>query len=383
LIIILAFLSVVSCVKRPLTNDYVSPLSVPNDFDWKITENNSVTVTTVATIINQNGDTLAAFIPPGDYNIIASKNSSLTIIEEQPEAQNSAFAHNASEGVIKEILYFPAKNKYATMMFEDLFPSKGDMDMNDIVFGINIEYHLDNQARIRSLQINIEPRATGSSYDIMGIAASLSSTVSGTSIVNQIVHSSDPHLTPLFSKVETFKEYYYTESGNNFDVIPLTGNYRAYFNNDKDLFLNVRNIDDFTETNNFSVLIDLKSNEIFPASQITFLEEPQEGKINLDIFTIIGSREREVHFKGNRPTNYFNYAYFIATYKTDFSTVDNWVWAILSDKSIRHPLEFRKIYQAYPNFKTWAESGGNEATNWYTPQESDSLYTKGDFNYIN
>jgi LruC domain-containing protein len=328
---------------------------VPEEFDWKTIENNAVTLTSVSTIVDQEGDTLAAFVPPGEYNIITGKTSSLTIIEEQPEASpllSSAISTpGAGRGVVKEILYFPAKDKYATMMFEDLFPSKGDMDMNDVVFGVNIEYHLDNQARIRSLQINIQPRAIGSSYEIIGLAASLSSTTEGTAIVEQIEHSRDPHLTPLFSNIETFKDYYYPEPGNTFDVIPLTGDFRKYFNNERDLFLNVRNIDDITETLDFGVFIELKSNEIFPASELTFLEEPLEGMINLDIFTVIDKRAKEVHFKGGRPTVYFNYSYFGATYKQDFSTPDNWVWAVLSDKSIRHPLEFRKIYHAYPNFK--------------------------------
>ncbi|NTU95843.1 MAG: DUF4842 domain-containing protein, partial [Bacteroidales bacterium] len=60
-----------------------------------------------------------------------------------------------------------------------------------------------------------------------------------------------------------------------------------------------------------------------------------------------------------------------------------WVWAIISDKSIRHPLEWVKIYHAYPNFKVWAEGGGDIGSDWYVPSVADSLHSNSYFSYIN
>jgi len=373
----LLLMSISSCVKMP-HNSYVPALDVPTDFDWKSIEAKKVTLTQVSSVLNESGDTVASFLPPGDYNLTVGKNSILTVVKENIAVQTKALSEN-----IKEKVYFPAKDKYATVMFEDLFPIKGDMDMNDIVFGLNIEFYLDNQARLVGLKINIQPRAIGSSFVEIGLAANFSSQ-NILDIVDNISHSGEPALSPLF-KVTKIGSGYSPELNNRYSqVLPLTGNFRSYFDNTKDLFINVRDIDAVTTTHNFSVEIELKSAEKFPFSNLTFLEPIQMGKINLDIFAVFGSRGKEIHVKGQRPTDLFYYEYFISTRpKTDFSTIDNWVWVIISDKSIQHPLEFKKIYNAYPNFKVWAEGSGAIGSNWYTPSVKDSLYSKANFSYVN
>ncbi len=370
-LLLIIILIISSCIKAPVDN-YISELKVPSDFDWKTVEEIAVKVEAISSVVNQNGDTIATIIPPGDYSLTVTKNSTLTVIKEASQVQTKAIG-----GEIKSAFYFPSKNGYATVMFEDLFPSKGDMDMNDVVFGLNIAFFIDNQARIRSFQINIQPRAIGSSYGTIALAASLYN-ITNDSFVREITHSSNPALSGLFA-VTASGSSYSIESANSFDVIPITGNFRSYFKNNPELFLNVRNIDPVTQTEDFSVFVDLKSNMIFPASLLTLFQPISQGTINLDLFAMFGGRGKEVHFKGGRPTTKFYFPYFISVNKTDFSTVDNWVWAVMSDQSIRHPQEFVKIYNAYPSFKSWAESGGAVNSGWYSPAITDSLWTK--YNY--
>lgn len=374
-VIIVICLAAVSCIKTPITNDYVSPLVVPESFDWKTTESKPVTIQYTSTIINQYGDTVAASIPPGDYSLIVGKNTTLTIIKDTVVQAGGAIAANAPGGAVKDVVYFPSKGGYATVMFEDLFPSKGDMDVNDAVFDLNMEFHVDNQARVRSFQINIIPRACGSFYREIALAASLIGLNSAT-YVREIIHSSSFEPGGIFSSVSSVGGTYMPEPGNRFDVIPLTGDFRAYFSGNPELLINVRDEDPYIPTQPFSVLVSILPSMTFPISSLTFLGTPQPGSVNLDIFGIFGSRSLEVHFKGAVPTNFFNYAFFLSTYKSDFSTADNWVWAILSDRSISYPKEYVKIYHAYPNFKVWAESGGNTATDWHNPAVADSLYSK-------
>ena len=374
---ILLILAIVisSCIKIP-KDSYISDLKVPFEFDWKTIETKMVKITEVSNVVNDKGDTIATLLPPGDYNLTVVKNSTLSVVK-----SNTAPATKAIGGSVKDAVYFPSKGKYATVMFEDLFPSKGDMDMNDAVFGLNIEFYVDNQAKVRSFRINIQPRAIGSSYPSIGLAASIY-TYPGVSFVDKITHSSTSYVSDLF-RVVSAGDGYSVEQGNLFDVIPITGNFRAYFDNSKDLFLNVRNIDPFSPTQEFYIDVELKSNAIFPFSSLTLLEPGATGKVNIDIFGVFDGRGKEVHFKDGRPTNYFYYPYFISTNTTNFATVDNWVWAVLSDQSIRHPQEFKKIYNAYPNFKSWAESGGGGGAGWYAPAVLDSLYTSGNFGYVN
>ncbi len=374
-ILILLTIIVSSCIKIP-KDSYVSELKVPFKFDWKTIEAQTVKIVELSNVINGKGDTIATLLPPGDYSLTVVKNSTLSVVK-----SISAPATKAIGGSIKEAVYFPSKGRYATVMFEDLFPSKGDMDMNDAVFGLNIEFFVDNTAKVRAFRINIQPRAIGSSYPSIGLAASIY-TFPGVSFVEKISHSSNSYVNDLF-RVNAAGGEYSVEQGNLFDVIPITGNFRAYFNNSKDLFLNVRNIDPFTSTQEFYVDVELKSNAKFPFSSLTLLEPAATGKVNIDIFGVFGGRGKEVHFKDGRPTNYFYYPYFVSTNTSNFATVDNWVWAVLSDQSIRHPQEFKKIYHAYPNFKSWAESGGGGGAGWYAPAVLDSLWTSGNFSYVN
>lgn len=366
--------SFTSCISMPLENDFVPEINIPADFDWKTIESVPLVLTTDSHVLNANGDTIGVSLPPGEYNFIVGKNTTLHNVPDNSASQSAIT--KAPGDTYRQIVYFPAKDKYATVMFEDLFPSKGDMDMNDAVFGLNIEFYLDNQSRLRAYQINIQPRAIGSSYEQIAIAASMYTT--GSLRYTGDIYYSSPSSIPGFFPVNIQGVRYSVEQGTDIDVIPITGSFRSHFDNDTDLFLNVRNIDRVTPTENFWVYVDVLSSRLFHISNLTLLDVPQAGRVNLNIFAIFGDRGREIHFKGGRPTSKFYFPYFLSTRpKTDFSTIDNWVWAILADQSVRHPLEFVKIYRAYPNFKSWAEGGG--AGSWYSPAITDSLYTASDF----
>lgn len=376
-ILITLMIQVTSCMKFP-EDTYVKVLDVPADFDWKTIEYKEVDIANLSTITNESGDTVASFIPAGLYQIATAIGSTFDIKDEAAIPETKAISGNH-----KQTIYFPAKNKYATIMYEDLFPSKGDMDMNDVVVGINIEYFLDNQGRVLGIRFNVEPRAIGSSYNLIGLAASIRSNPYA-DIVSEIYHTSNPNLAPLFATSNSGSVYYPEEGITTSQVIPLTGNLRAHIDNDVDLFLNVRNIDSYSPVEKFSVTAEFNSNQKIHFSNYTLLDSLMEGKVNVDIFAVFDTRGKEVHFKGQKPTNKFTIQYFLSTRpKSDFSTVDNWVWAVLSPKSIRHPQEFVKIYNAYPNFKTWAEAGGEIGVEWFKNPIIDSLYTRHNFNYVN
>lgn len=375
-VLILLLILCTSCFKMP-DDPYVPPVDVPLDFDWKTIETKQLILNTVSSVLNESGDTVASFLPAGTYEIVTGKGSALTIKAEAQSVQTKAGNNNFQR------IYFPSKDKFATVMYEDLFPSKGDMDMNDVVFGLNIEYDLTNQLLVNSITITIQPRAIGSSYKTIGIAANLAYKVP-IDIIDYVVYDNGPNMSSLFS-ISKINKGYTPELNNSFSqVIPITGDYRSYFHNEKDDFLNVRNVDPFTSCDEFSAKIYFKSSSLVSYSNFTFLDASNTSRINIDLFTVFKDRWKEVHFKDQIPTERFNTLQFSATRPmTNFSTIDNWVWAIISDKSIRHPREFVKIYKAYPDFKLWAESSGNTNINWYSNSVKDSLYTAGNFNYIN
>ncbi len=371
-----------SCFEVP-DNNYRSPLDVPQSFDWKTIEGRKVVITQFSSVFDENGDSVASLLPAGEYKLFVGKSTSLNIVPE-PVPQ-STISTKAGGGSIKNRVYFPAVGKYATVMFEDLFPSKGDMDMNDIVFGLNMQYDLDNQGRVSVIHFKIQPRCVGSSYDKIGLAVNFT----GKPVdVKKVTRTDNVSKLSNFFNVDIKNGWHSPELNNTKSVVvPLTGDFRSYFEYSPELFFNVRNIDPPLATTTFTVSIELNSNS-YPYSDFSFLDSVTTEKICLDVFAVFGKREKEVHFKGQLATERFNTSYFQYTLpKRDFTTIDNWVWAIISDKSLRHPLEQKKIYNAYPNFKTWAEvwsrSGDNTRSDWYNPKIIDSLYTRINFNYYN
>jgi len=278
-----------SCFKMP-EDPYVPPVDVPLDFDWKTIEAKNVVLKTTSSILDTSGDTVAYYLPAGEYDIVVGKDETLSI-ETEPSALNVP-TKAPSDNVQR--IYFPSKNKYATVMFEDLFPSKGDMDMNDVVFGLNIEYQMNYLSKVTAIVINIQPRAIGGSYEKIGIAANFSSSTA-LNIIDYITYSNGPELGALFAITNSSGKYS-PEPNANSQVVPLTGDYRSYFDNNKDLFLNVRNIDPSTKTHVFSSTIKFKSADTRYYSEFTFLDTTITGKINLDIFTVFNERTKEVHF---------------------------------------------------------------------------------------
>ena len=77
--IIIVSILLFSCVKIP-TNNYVSPLNIPANFNWKTIESKKVILSTASSIFNEDGDTIAEGLSAGTYNIVAGKNSVLTIM---------------------------------------------------------------------------------------------------------------------------------------------------------------------------------------------------------------------------------------------------------------------------------------------------------------
>lgn len=385
LFLLCATIIVASCTKfrSPEGN---SQFNIPSNFNWKTFEPMKVSFNGKFSVVNQDGDTIAKNLPAGDYNLYVGKGSVLRIVPYlSVETKSISKPIEGSEGRI----YFPAEDKYATVMFEDLFPVPGDRDMNDLVFGLNLEYDLNAGAEVMAINFNIEPRAAGAIKSYIGLAASF--TGHPIKVTNITRHSSTyPEITndhsdlaPIYKAIEPRKESYGpadpSDPQADYRVAPFTGNFRTFFINPKSSYVNVSNEDPVTETINFSVQVTL--DQLVHYGKFSFFEGYDVNKVNIDIFATFEDRSTEVHFKGQPPTNYFNLDYFKIA-NPDFTSPDEkWVWAIMSDRSVRHPLERVEIYKAYPYFDKWFES--QDIYNWYEDFTKENVFTQKDFNYYN
>lgn len=390
------FITIISvgCVKFPETTivPSTSDLNISKTFDWKTIETKIVSFSTTSSVLNQHGDTIAKNLPAGEYPLYVGKGSILTVVTSNVILEESTKSISTPVSGTKTRIFFPAQNKYATVMFEDLFPFSGDRDMNDIVFGLNIEYDLDNKGRVMAINFNIEPRAIGSTKTYIGLGANFTgmpvevSKIVRKSLTLPGILNNHSDLAPIYNidpKSGYFNPVNPSDQANaDYKVAPFTGNYRSFFINPPTdtKFVNVYNDAVSVASHKFTATVSL--NSVIKYSSFTFLEGYNANKVNISLFSSFEDRAHEVHFKGQLPTKYFDLSLFNHTGSTDFTSAsDNWVWAIMSDKSVRHPIENIKIYDAYSDFASWVES--QDIYNWYSVINLEKLYTKTSFNYIN
>lgn len=60
--------------------------------------------------------------------------------------------------------YFPAKCNYGTLLFEDLWPQKGDYDFNDLVIRYNYKINVNASKTVESLEAEFYIDATGAGF---------------------------------------------------------------------------------------------------------------------------------------------------------------------------------------------------------------------------
>jgi len=82
--------------------------------------------------------------------------------------------------------HYPSLNAYHTLAFEDLWPSRGDYDMNDVVVSYNSTHYLNGSNKIVKITDRIKPLWSGGILDVgfgyqMGVASSSVSSISKTS----------------------------------------------------------------------------------------------------------------------------------------------------------------------------------------------------------
>ena len=301
LIFISATIIFASCVKFPGSNENKQvELNVPSNFDWKTFEPIKVSSASSFSVINQKGNTIARNLPAGEYYLNVGKGSILTVIPVSIATKALSEPGKGSETKV----FFPAENKYATVMFEDLFPVSGDRDMNDLVFGLNIEFDLNSGTdEVTAINFNIQPRATGGIKSYIGLATNFT----GMDVeVTKVIRTSNTYpqiikdhsdLDPLY-RVDKYDDFYIpvTKDDDIIDqrVAPLTGNFKVFFIKPPSSYINVSNDEPFIEAHTFSAKVIL--NKILRFGEFQLIGNNDPSLVNIDIFASFDKRSVEVHF---------------------------------------------------------------------------------------
>tara|TARA_R110001592_G_C13192255_1_gene753020 strand:+ start:6418 stop:8139 length:1722 start_codon:yes stop_codon:yes gene_type:complete len=246
------------------------------------------------------------------------------------------------------ITFFPAAGRQ-TLAFEDLWPSKGDYDFNDLIVNVKVSLTRDASLNWVSADYEIALDAVGAGLS-SGLAMRLvdANKQTKTNMIASIsgAASADPDVTNgliIFNNPDELRSQYYTNTDpNQSTTTPDTAKF----------------------TINFSA---------------------NDGSTILPDFYIFRSndRGREVHLPGFAGTA----AADASLYNTDddvngtYKTANGLPWAmelILDGTSFQHPNEMVDMIEAYPNFGNWASSGGGSNADWYqTPAPGKTIDISG------
>ena len=129
---------------------------------------------------------------------------------------------------------------------------------------------------------------------------------------------------------------------------------------------------------------------------ITFRNSIPQADLTLDAFDFFiakpikekAAQWQEIHTRGYAPTEEFGQTVYEQTKEGNsyigkssiyYTSNSNLIWAINVPTDIPHTYEKADFLEAYPHFKDWATSGGNQNKDWYensTGNRNDSYLIK-------
>lgn len=249
------------------------------------------------------------------------------------------------------VSHFPTKNQQGSLAYEDLFPKKGDYDMNDLVVDYNIEEWTNAANKVARVKFKLTLRAMGAGYRNgfgieLPIPADYVSDIQGNKIKDNYIKRNTNG----------------TEAGQTKAVVIAFDNGYSLLSSPDGGFVNTEKQKNTLSPYTFEVIVNLN----------TPVTRAELGTAPYNPFMIVNrERGREVHLAGKTPTALADLSLF-KTGDDDsgngkyYQTKTNLPWAIHLPVSFNYPQEKVPINKAYLKFNNWSESGGSVFSNWFS-----------------
>jgi len=250
--------------------------------------------------------------------------------------------------------YYPSKDNVGTLAFEDLWPSKGDYDFNDMVVDYNFNQITNGQNKVVQIQLKATLTAMGASYKNgfgiqLPIAPSLIASVTGTDIKEAYVVQNSNGTEAGQSKATIII------FDNGYNLLPYPGM--------PSMGVNTTPGATYVAPKELDITINLTT----PVSLSTMGLPPYNP------FMIINQiREKEVHLIDNPPTDLADKS-LLGTSNDDskpassqyYVSKNNLPFAIDISSHFDYPVEKAQVSQAYLKFVAWGESSGSQYYDWF------------------
>ena len=252
--------------------------------------------------------------------------------------------------------YYPAENIFGTLLFEDLFPNKGDYDFNDLVVQYQFETITNASNQVVQLKARFYVQAIGAA-NANGFGFSLAN------VSPDQVYSVSGLPFNTASSSSAYINSNGTEGNQNSATFIVFDNVHDFMG----LAPGARyNVYDYQTTAGNPGMVELT---------ITFTQALNTiGVAPFNPFIYVGqNRGKEIHLKGYLPTDLVDNSFFNtgddnssfgsgATYQTNSFHP----WGLDVPIEIQHMEEGLDFVTGYTSFLEYAESNGDNNIDWYT-----------------
>lgn len=250
-----------------------------------------------------------------------------------------------------------------TLAYEDLWPSKGDYDFNDLVISYNFVVTKDNQDRVLNIASTFIVHAFGASFhNAFGFELP---NVNNNQIIS--VSGQDIASGGIFTLASNGLE----QNQANATVIVYDDSYRIMTHPGSGIGVNTVENAPYVTPDTIVMNMVFFSNGSFASGGAVNYNDLNIG--NFNPFIVVNQvRGREIHLPDYPPTSLADNAFF-GTFNDDsdattnryYKSENNLPWAINIPEVFEYPYEKREIVQAYLKFAEWAESSGVLFSDWY------------------
>lgn len=252
--------------------------------------------------------------------------------------------------------YFPGKNQFVTLAFEDLWPSKGDYDLNDLVLDCNYWYITNAQNKVVDVKPKFYVRAAGATlkngfgFQFDGVVPAAVQSV-------------------LITPSNTFQYNYINLAANGVEnnqekaVVIAFDNYENVIHRAGGSFYNTMNNGYYGISDTVYINLHFAT----PQSQSDVGAPPYNPFLIKNM-----NRGIEIHLPDHIPTSLADVSYFgsgdddsdPATGRY-YKSGRNLPWGIMTPQKFDYTWEQVEIVFGHLKFGAWAESGGVQFPDWY------------------
>lgn len=295
---------------------------------------------------------------------------------------------------VNEVRFYPSKNHFSTLVYEDNWPLQGDYDLNDLVVYYRSETSLTNK-KVTQWKFEGEIVAVGASFH-SGFAVRLEgvskdNVQSAKLLLNdadQSMYNGDLAEQEGIELLEAgVKDASFVISDDILEIITWDDADCSFYRTEKS-----KDNCDLPITFTYTLNVEFKApidQDNFPQAPYDpfifatpdtrrnpFVLNPTTNNYEEDvIFAENPGRGLEIHLKDKSPTELFNSENTlvrgsVTNDNNPFATQNGMPWAMEFNTEWAYPSEFNDVIFVYFEFKRFILSGGKEFSDWFVLRDS-------------